>query len=289
MRKITSCFVIFFIIIQASNAQRFSPPSTLEPQQEQNDTINRHNEHGERTGFWRGLFRNGNPRYEGNFKDGKPTGKFTYYFPEGGVRAELIHIESEDELEFDHVLDLEHEHTELVQATFYHRGTEIVMAKGQYANRKKQGLWRFFNERGNLAMKNYYHEDEMHGVFKTFFNSGNIMEIVTYHYGEKKGKWEQYYENGNIRLSANYNNDMLNGEYEVFYENGSKRIKGYYYDNLLHKTWTHFAKNGEVEKRIVYEKGQIIKEDIFIEPEDFDKPPIRPGNDPYEDIFEGFF
>ncbi len=288
MLKTIICIFLFFTMAQVVGAQFFTPPAAPQRVHEHNDTINQYDEYGEKTGLWRGFFRNGNLRYEGNFVDGKPTGKFTYYFPEGGVRAELIHIESEGELEFDHELDPEHEHTELVQATFYHRGTEIAMAKGQYASRKKQGTWRFFNEKGNLTMKNYYHDDEMHGVFKTFFNSGRIMEIVTYHYGEKNGKWKQYYENNNIRLSANYNNDMLNGEYEVFYENGRQRIKGYYYNNLHDKTWTYFAKNGEIERRVVYDKGEIVDEHVYIERDDHDKEPIRPGNKP-EDIFEDFY
>ncbi len=280
MLKTVICILFFFMVIQVVNSQLFTPPAASQRVDEQNDTINRYNEHGERNGFWRVLFRNENPRYEGTFVDGKPTGKFIYYFPEGGIRAELIHKEDDDELEYE----------KLVQATFYHRGRKDknIMAEGQFVDRKKQGLWRFFNERGTLVMKNYYHEDKNHGVRKTFFDCGALMETVTFHNDIKEGSWKQYYENGNLRLSAYYNNDMLNGEYEVFYDNGRRRIKGYYQDNLPDKTWTYLARSGKIERRVVYDKGEMVEEKVYIEREDHDKEPIRPGNEP-EDIFKDFY
>ncbi len=274
MFKSLLCIVCFFVLAQIVVSQRFSPPTTLHHKKVQNDSINQYNENGDRTGFWTDHFPNGNPRYEGNFEDGRPIGKFKYFFPEGGLRAELIHIDDE----------------KTVQATFYHRRrNNNTMSEGQYVDQKKHGLWRFFNNRGDLVMKNYFHYDENHGVWKTFYRSGLIMEIVTYHYGEKKGEWKQYYENGQVRISANYENDLLNGKYIMYYENGNKMIDGYFHNNLEHKRWTHIAHNGEIEKIIVYDEGEVVEENIFIEREDVDKPPIRPGNDPYEEIFEGLF
>jgi len=242
-------FVLSLILIVALN--------TLHGQDQQ---YNQTDDLGQRQGPWRGYFSGGTIRYEGQFSDGKPVGLFRYFYPEGELRTELIHEKGEKP----------------VKATLYHRNGNIL-GEGFFVDQSKEGLWRYFSENGILIAENYYQDNKNHGVWKTFYPQGEIGEIVTWHRGEKNGAWEKYLPDGTLLLKANFQNDKLNGKYQLFHRNKQVMVSGQYKDDNRDETWVYFTEAGELEKRVTYDKGTLVKEEIFIERIEPDIP-ISPGN-----------
>jgi len=221
----------------------------------QSSTYNQVDQKGLRQGAWRGYFASGSLRYEGNFIDNKPTGLFTFFFPEGQKRAELIH----------HIGEAS------VKATFYHRNGNML-GEGFFVNRQKDGLWRYFSETGLLMAESFYQNNLNHGVWKTFYPGGQTGEIVTWHRGQRNGPWEKFLPDGTLLLRANFANDMLNGRYQLFHLNGQLRVIGHFVNDKRDDVWLYYADNGLLEKKITYDNGIVVKEQIHIESPEPDIP-----------------
>jgi antitoxin component YwqK of YwqJK toxin-antitoxin module len=223
------------------------------------DEYNRRDEQGQRQGPWRGYFSTGTIRYEGNFVDDKPTGVFKYFYPQGQLRAELIHEPGK----------------EAVEATYYHRNRRIL-GKGKYVNQKMEGEWLFYNEQGVLVSEHHYEDGKNHGVWKTFFTDGTVAEKEKWVKGEKNGKLERFYPDGSIYMIANYRNDLLNGDYKLLYPDGKPMLTGKYTENINEGEWIYYTDEGQIQRIVVYENGVITEEKVFIETDD-EAIPIRPG------------
>lgn len=232
---------------------------------------NQRDEEGRRQGPWRGDYPTGVMRYQGQFIDDKPTGTFRYYYTDGALRAELHHNPGRD----------------TVPAIYFHRNRQR-MAAGQFSNNKRVGLWRFFSDMGVKLAENQYHDGLMEGQAITFFPKGTIAETVEYRAGQKHGAWIQYFEDGSKRLIANYENDQLSGQFQLFFENGKPLLLATYLENLPHDTWKFFTSVGELEKEVMYQRGALINEIIYIEREEEITIPLQPAN-PVEDVFSSPF
>ena len=116
MTRITIFFLVMMLFGQASGQEMLS---------------SHHNEvddQGRQQGEWIVYDQKGNIKYEGRFKDGKPTGEFSYYYPEGKIRA----------------VTRNYDEGKVVYAeTFYLNG--LVMARGKYINQEKDSVWQFFS------------------------------------------------------------------------------------------------------------------------------------------------
>lgn len=233
---------------------------------------NLRDEQGLRQGAWAGHFENGRLRYEGQFVDDQAVGLFKYYYPTGALRAELLYTPGQD----------------TVDVTYYHNNRQ-VFARGFFLDQKRVGHWRFFNEMGVQVAETHYHNNLEQGESKTLFPGGKLAEVVTWNQGIKNGPWIQYFEDGSVRLQATYLDDKLTGDFEVFYPNGQKVLQAHYIENLPHLTWKYFSREGELEKEVVYEKGKMIRETIYIERQQEEAIPVQPSSDPSRDVFNSRF
>lgn len=232
---------------------------------------NQRDELGRRQGPWQGNYPSGVLRYQGQFVDDKPTGTFMYYHNDGALRAELHH----------------HPGRDTVPAIYFHRNRQR-MASGQFSNNQRVGLWRFFSDMGVKLAENQYENGVLHGQAVTFFSQGSKAETVEYKEGKKQGAWYQYFEDGSHRLIAAYENDLLSGPFKLFYENGKPLLEAFYKDNLPHDTWKFYANNGELEKEVLYQRGALVRETIYIEREEEISIPLQPAH-PTEDVFSSPF
>ena len=85
-----------------------------------NDQLNFTDSKGLKQGLWRKTNELGQLKYEGSFKDGKPIGHFTYYYPGGQKKAETNYANNGT----------------LARTVLYHE-VGGVKAKGNYLNEIK--------------------------------------------------------------------------------------------------------------------------------------------------------
>ncbi len=238
MTRITNLIIVFMLFGQASGQELLST---------------HHNEvddQGRQQGEWIVYDQKGNIKYEGRFKDGKPTGEFRYYYPEGNIRA----------------VTRNYEQGKIVYAeTFYLNG--LVMARGKYIDQKKDSVWQFFSgdDGGYLSSEEIYEKTKREGVWKTYFPSGVIAEEVTYKDDLKNGPWVQYFTDGMVGAEGTFVEHELQGLFRVYYTTGKVNISGNYKDSMKDGIWMYFTEIEEAERKEVYREGVRVSKEIFIE------------------------
>ena len=108
---------------------------------------------------------------------------------------------------------------------------------GKIKKGKRSGLWKIYNENGQLS------------------------ERVEYKDGKIYGLWEYYYENGQVTMRGNFKDGKPHGLLEDYYENGQLSSKGSYRDGKKEGLWEYFNKDGSVntEKTGIYNDDKLIE------------------------------
>lgn len=176
---------------------------------------------GRKQGPWEKTHTNSKAlEYKGTFKDDKPVGKFTYFYPSTKVKAVINHMAGGR-----------------AEAYFYHENGQIL-SYGFYKNLKKDSTWLNFGPSGRISFKDNYLNDSLHGEKVIYFVSEDIHDK-------------------SIRVSAkmNYNQGKLDGPYVEYFDVGTVKVKGTFVNNKRHGTWEEFQPNGKILAFSRYKNG----------------------------------
>jgi len=69
---------------------------------------------------------------------------------------------------------------------------------GNYHNGNMDGLWRFWDENGNLTYEINYKDDMFHGSFKSYYPDGHLKEKGKFYNNKPTGKWIYFSEDGKV-------------------------------------------------------------------------------------------
>jgi len=210
------------------------------------DTIwNLKDKQGRNQGFWKPKYENGNPKFIGFFKDGKPVGELIRYYEDGTVKARMIY----------------HANDDTVKVSFFYQNNKL-WAEGIYVNMEKEGTWSYYSYySGKLVIKEKYLRGLKSGISSKFYESGALTEELEYKNDMKNGLWNQYYENGAARLKGNYELNLRTGSYLVTYPSGDKQVTGQFVKDKMDGKWTYFDEKGKPELEIIYVNGIAQDED----------------------------
>lgn len=207
---------------------------------------------GRKQGKWIVLFENSRvPQYEGQFKDGKPFGKFTYYYPSKKVKA---------------IMQFENNGT-VSRAVMYEEDGKL-MAYGKYVNQQKDSVWTHFAPSGHTSYKETFKNGTLHGK-KTIYYIPEHPEQKTqqvaqeYHYknGKLSGEVKEYFPNGTLKSEGTYVNENYDGVVKKYHPNGKIMIIERYKNNLKHGWWMGYDENGKEIGRRYFWNGRELKGD----------------------------
>lgn len=195
---------------------------------------------GLKQGKWSKKHSNGELRYEGEFKDDKEVGTFKFYDKKG----RLISIRS---------YQVPGETAQCEMYNFY----GDLHAKGTLKNRKKEGEWIFYSNRGQdtVSVENY-NNGVLHGVKTTYFSNGQLASKIEYNQGKKTGEYVEYYRNGQVEQSGKYVDGELDGEVKFWHSTGVLKRQGSYKMGDKIGKWISYDINGRATKVIDYSKKQ---------------------------------
>ncbi len=159
--------------------------------------------------------------YKGTFKDDKPVGKFTYFYPSTKVKAVIKHEENSSRSE----------------AFFYHENG-ILMSYGIYRDMKKDSIWYNYGPSGRISYTETYKNDILHGEKNIYFVPEELSDK-------------------SIRVSAkmNYVEGKLDGPYLEYFDLGNLKVRGAYVNNKRHGTWEEFQPTGQLLSFSRYKNG----------------------------------
>jgi len=205
---------------------------------------NRFDSDGEKTGHWEKAFDNGKTRYQGQFEKGYEIGKFTYYFPNGNVKSIMTFSEKGAKAEV---------------INFYKTGKKL--STGAYFNKKKDGVWNFYNIEEKLVKKERFSKGKKDGVWAVYYAQSNtVASEISWKNGVKDGDWKEYFENGQLKLTATFVNGKLDGDYLSYFLNKKLARKGKYVAGKQDGTWISYDDKGGYKSIYVFDMGYVEKE-----------------------------
>lgn len=188
-------------------------------------------------------------RYKGQFKDGKPIGKFTYYYPTGEASSVMAFSEKGAK----------------ASCKMYHKNGEL-MALGNYIQRKKDSTWWFFNDHKQVLRQETYKNDLLHGESVVYFPANpkeeKVLksEVTNYENGVYHGEWTQYFKkNGKVKAYGIYKYGYFDGQVKYYYPNGKVQTSGWYKHNVKNGFWKTFDPEGDVDTKTYYYNDKVLE------------------------------
>lgn len=200
---------------------------------------------GKKQGLWKKYDNEGKLKYQGQFKDDKPEGKFIYYYPDGKVKTISVYSKNGS----------------VARVKTYDEFYTKLMAEGKYVNEKKDSIWNYYTldakQDSEIISVEAYKNGIKDGMWKTFYPGGKLFDTKIYKNDILDGPWLQYFEDNTPRTKGTYVKGQLEGLATYYGPDGKKVAEGRFVKGVRHGVW--FVKNAE--GKMVNEKynmGQLI-------------------------------
>jgi antitoxin component YwqK of YwqJK toxin-antitoxin module len=200
--------------------------------------INRLDENGKKIGYWREYYENGSLKSETNYNQGEVVGLQKIYDKKGRLKElknfNIINGKSNGE------------DVELIQLykEFYPNSHQPKLVGG-FFNGMKQGMFRAYDQSGNIINGYIYKND-------TIIGEGIILPDGTF-----DGHWKYFYSNGNLKSEGDYINGTKNGIWTFYYSDGKKQQVGKYKNEIPTGEWKWYYPNGNIRKIEYYKNGKL--------------------------------
>lgn len=188
-------------------------------------------------------------QYRGQFKDDKPVGTFTYFYPNKKVKAVVKHDANSNRS----------------VANMYHDNGEI-MSIGIYINGKKDSVWMNFGPSGRLSNTETYKADSLHGKKVVYYVPEDVYDkrrivLGEYNYvnGTMDGPIKEYFDNGVIKQTGAYVNGRRQGEWITYQPGGQKLMLSRYKNGIKHGWFLAYDDSGKEINRMYFYNGEEYK------------------------------
>ena len=210
--------------------------------QNASDTFNRNDKYGKKYGYWK-QYKDGKLAWEGNFFNGEPVGSIIHYYTNGNIESIAKYYPSSPR----------------VDAVIYHSNGQKA-AQGEYIDKKKNGKWQYFSNKGILISEENWNKGLKNGL-STLYSStdGTLLEEINWKMGKMHGIYKTYYTTGQNRISMNYENGKMHGSFVCYYPDGKIWNQGQYTNNIKSGTWTRYNEDGNILKIETLEKGFPVR------------------------------
>ncbi len=200
---------------------------------------------GLKQGPWMRVDKNGAKIYEGTFKDGKETGTFTYYYPNGTVRIRNTYTTPGKYCKHEAYDEQGH-----------------LLATGYYDQKNRDGQWKFYNEKGNLVKEADYRMGIKQGTHIIYTSKGDTAEVTTWRDNRRNGRWwKRVGEQGYI--TGTYVNGGLEGRL-LEYDNKGQMVRDGHYKHGDKEGSYRFFENNTMTIDETWEAGRLTDRKILL-------------------------
>lgn len=192
--------------------------------------------------------------YKGQFKDDKPVGTFTYFYPSTKVKAIMKHNSIR---------------TGRTESYMYHENG-VLMAFGIYVNEKKDSVWTQFGPSGKLSFKETYKNGVLDGKSTVYYvpedpnsKAQNVAKVSNYKNGKLEGEVIEYFDYGTVKSKCNYLNGEKHGLCVYNHANGQPMMHERYQYGVRYGYFFAFDETGKEIGRKYYKYGSVLEGDVL--------------------------
>lgn len=212
----------------------------------QNDTLNRTDNRGNKTGYWIYHDPTGVKVYEGFFREGRPVGRFLRFHSNGRTRAEMNYLPGGN----------------LVETRLFDPEGRM-RAEGTYLNQKKEGLWSFYSGKNIPVYRIRYSKGMINGEALRYDASGALLEETHWAGNVLSGLQVIYYPDGKPQAKINYRQGVIDGPYELLFPDGTTEVQGAYSSDLKTGQWIYYLPDGQTDYMLNYLNGKLLNPEIL--------------------------
>ncbi|MEZ4948958.1 MAG: toxin-antitoxin system YwqK family antitoxin [Saprospiraceae bacterium] len=129
----------------------------------------------------------------------------------------------------------------------------------QYTRRKvdfaKEGVYKKFDDQGNLLEEANYSNDTLDGLRVIYFANGKHQVEEHYVKGQFEGPFKSFHEDGNLKLEGVYENNKMTGPWKAYYENGQLKEIVQFEANQENGPFIEYYENGNLKAKGSYLEG----------------------------------
>jgi antitoxin component YwqK of YwqJK toxin-antitoxin module len=211
--------------------------------------LNQQDSKGRKQGAWQKTYPKSDIlQYKGQFRDDKPVGTFTYYYPAGQLKAII-----------------EHHPDGMHSRAYFYFENKMLMTEGFYFNQKKDSTWVNYNAEGLVLGLESFKNDKLNGKKVIYYLEGQIeteklnpLSFATYENDTLNGEYKEFFSTGKLKLMGKYKSGKRIGEWKEYYPNGSLYKVFRYKNDLIHGWSTTYNKDGEENGKFLYQYGEKL-------------------------------
>lgn len=215
-------------------------------------------------GYWKTYYKDGGLQKEGNFNlKGEPEGKWAFYFRNGRKeKTEIFNKKGEldgtDSLfnEDGTIYEIQTYKNDILQNYQFKIGGNETLASGKLDDNKNHFITNYYPE-GTKKSEGAYNSNKKYGLWKYYNDYGDIETTENFYNDYQDGITINYYSNGKVKDSANYTNGEKDGYYVSYYMNGQMNNQGWYINGNQQGDWYYYDLKGHLIKHIYFENGDL--------------------------------
>jgi antitoxin component YwqK of YwqJK toxin-antitoxin module len=232
------------------------------------------------SGFKTFNYESGNKMSEGEIRNSKENGKWTYWYENGKIQLTCFYLDGLP----DSLWQWFDETGSLSRIGNYKKGVEhgvwinyyangIVRDSGNYSDGRMNGEWKYRFENGNIYQTGYYKRNSQDSIWRTYYENGQLSSLGEMKNSSPFGLWTNYHENGQVFSKIKYSSDNKsyiadvwdlegnpivvngNGLFKSYTNNGQGLLQGTVQEGRKVGKWTSYFDNG-----VIMEEGKYIDE-----------------------------
>jgi antitoxin component YwqK of YwqJK toxin-antitoxin module len=168
-------------------------------------------EHRESDGYYREFYPNGKPFIDGNYRQGKQHGEWSYFYDNGQLQRKVTYQDGRLHGAWDRF-----------------RADGTLAAKHSYENGLRHGTWQTFDATGKqLLQEENYSQGKPNGTMKAWHPNGKLRVQVEIKDGKQHGRTQQWDENGKLVADVGYIEGKLDGTATTVRLDGTTVVQEY--------------------------------------------------------------
>ena len=192
---------------------------------------------GYKQGYWCFYYPSGGKQSEGDYKNNKKIGKWSYFYENGLLESEGFYSINGKQ--------------DSLWREYYSNGyvyEEINYFEGLY-----HGLYKAFDDSGRVIIQGVFKDNYEDGEW--FYINGSFSQKGNYRDGEKVGEWRSYYNKKQLIFKGEFYNGLPVGEHIFWYNSGKLFRLGQYVSGRKTGRWIRYSQSGKVLMITEYSDG----------------------------------
>ena len=214
------------------------------------EAINRYDREGKKHGYWKTFFDDWSVHTECYYRHGMRDGFYKEYDEKGNLKKITKFVNDVEQVVESDMKPL------VVQHEYYPNGK--VKREASFRDGKREGVWREFDEQGNVLNSQTYQkgvlvgqgivdiDGKRRGLFKEFYPDNSLRAEGVFVDGLRSGEWKVYYHNGQIQEIGSYQEGQPDGIWTWYYDNGQKQIEEQFFKGTPNGSYKEYDSRGNI-------------------------------------------